>query len=95
LQLGPQHSMKLIVETTGGFQVYNPGAFEQFARADRPCVVQQTQFINTHIGNGRLNVLHQVADTATDEELVENLPDLSKFVAKHKLPAPAQKAAAK
>lgn len=60
--------MKLVVKTTGQFQVYSV-APEQFVKAGRPTVVRPSAFIQSNIGAGRLVVLGQVTDAATDLEL--------------------------
>jgi hypothetical protein len=64
--------MKLIVETTGDFQIRS-AMDEQYARHDRPSVVRKSSFINQHAIAGRLVTLGQVNDEATDEELVKYL----------------------
>lgn len=66
--------MKLIVETTGEFQLYLPGV-ELHAHAHRPSVVQSCWFFEQHIGAGRLRVLGQVNDDASDDELVKYLAE--------------------
>lgn len=66
--------MKLLVETTGPFQIYYPVP-EQFARADRPCVVTQSSPMSVGIANGKLRLLGTVNDDATDEEFLAYLKD--------------------
>ena len=66
--------MKLLVETTGPFMVYLP-AVEQIVEADRPGVVTPSAFMNIASTDGRLRVLHQLADTASDAEFLETLQD--------------------
>lgn len=63
--------MKLIVETTGNFQVY--ASSDNHARYDRPSVVKAGGLMEQRIGNGQLKVLAQVNDDATDEGLVDAL----------------------
>jgi hypothetical protein len=81
--------VKLLVEPTGEFQLHQPGD-ELFARHNRPSVVRNAFFIQQHIAAGRLKVINQVADSATDVELVEYLKDakdeslaVAAFVAAH------------
>ena len=62
--------MKHIVETLGTTQIYGQGP-ELWARHFRPSVVLQGNFINGHIGDGRLTTLAQVNDEATDAEFAE------------------------
>lgn len=66
--------MKLVVETTGPFQVYNP-APEQFANAHRPSVVTPSTFMDIALGAGKLKILGQVSDIATDAELVDYITE--------------------
>ena len=66
--------MKLLVETTGPFQIYYPVP-EQFARADRPCVVTQSSAMSVGIASGKLKLLGTVNDEATDEEFLAFLKD--------------------
>lgn len=62
--------MKLLVETTGPFLVYT-ALPEQSVEADRPGVVTPTSFINRAMADGRLTMLAQLADTATDADFLE------------------------
>lgn len=89
--------MKLIVETTGDFQIY--GSPANFARHDRPSVVHSGGLMEQRIGVGQLRILGQVSDDATDEALVEALEgakgdtDLAvqSFISEFPLEAPAAK----
>jgi hypothetical protein len=93
--------MKLLVETTGPFQIYYPIP-EQFARADRPCVITQSNPMSVAIAEGKLKLLGTVNDEATDEEFLAFLKDskgkdlavasfLSKFSDDEPEPKPARK----
>ena len=62
--------MKHIVETLGTSQIFGQ-APELWARHNRPSVVLQGNFINGHIGDGRLTTLAQVSDDAHDDEFAE------------------------
>lgn len=58
--------MKLLVETTGSFQLHGPGP-EQFARHNRPSVVRPSFFISRATAKGEAIVLGQLTDEASDE----------------------------
>ena len=66
--------MKQIIETTGSFQLYLP-APGFFAQAHRPSVVHIAAFFEQHAAAGRIRVLGQVNDDATDEEFVKYVED--------------------
>lgn len=66
--------MKLIVETTGAFQLHST-APENFVRAGRPCVVRPSAFIDQHMAGQRARLLGQVNDEATDAELTHYLAE--------------------
>lgn len=63
--------MKLIVETTGEFQIYSGP--DNWARHDRPSVVSPNGLMDSRVANKDLRILAQVNDDATDEGLVEAL----------------------
>lgn len=62
--------MKQIVETTGDFELYVP-APEQHCLSDRPSVVVTSNFISQHAAAGRLRLIAQVNDDATDLEFAK------------------------
>lgn len=64
---------KLLVETTGDFQLvdFHVGGF--VIPHDRPSVVTSTMFVQTNIANGRLSVLAELPDEADDAGFVEAL----------------------
>lgn len=62
--------MKCIYETTGSFQLVGATRAE-FYRANRPTVHESTHFNQQFVGSGRLKVLGQVNDEATDAEFAK------------------------
>jgi len=64
--------MKLLVSTSGPFQLCGPG-LEQWARHNRASVVRPSNFINVATSKGQLKVLGQLSDEATDEGFVATL----------------------
>lgn len=66
--------MKLLVETSGKFQLFVPGD-GQFAHANRPSVVVPSHFFDQHVARGRLKLLHQLKDEATDAEFFAHLKE--------------------
>lgn len=66
----PRPLMKLLVETTGSFQLLGPGFLIPF---DRPAVVAPSSFVQSHQTQSRLKVLGQVNDEATDTAFVDTL----------------------
>lgn len=64
--------MKLVLETTGDFQIYGM-APEQFAHHDRPSVVTQSSLMQQRLAAGQLRLLGSVNDSATDEDLVKTI----------------------
>jgi hypothetical protein len=60
--------MKLVVATTGPFQIYGAGE-EQWVRPQRPCVVRSFTLVDQAVARGRVKVLGQVNDAGTDKEL--------------------------
>jgi hypothetical protein len=64
--------MKLLVETTGDFQIYS-GAPEQWARYNRPSVVKNTNFIQIQIANKNLTILHELPEEASDDDFAKAL----------------------
>lgn len=91
--------MKQIVQTTGDFQLYLPYP-EHYAHAHRPSVVATSTFFEQHAAAGRIQVLGQVSDEATDEELVKYLEEskgdvelaVASFIAAFSLPVEAEEA---
>jgi hypothetical protein len=62
--------LKILVETTGEFQLVDPYTMELLP-SDRPAVVTSTSFVETRCAKGEVTVLSQLKDDATDEEFVE------------------------
>ena len=58
---------KFLVETKGDIQVVGFGE-EMFAHYNRPSVVGQTNFMQTHISAGAVSIITQLEDAATDVE---------------------------
>ena len=61
--------MKILVETTGEFQLVDPFTAELIP-SHRPGVVTATQFVEGRCARGEVKVLAQLQDNATDEEFV-------------------------
>lgn len=61
--------MKLLVQTTGDFALYDL-ATRQVIAAHRPSVVSNSPFIQNHRGT-KLQVLETLADDATDAALAD------------------------
>ncbi len=61
--------MKVLIETTGDFQLldYNQ-ARGLVIRADRPTVSEQNEFVHSRAAIGQIKVLGQINDEATNEE---------------------------
>ncbi|PZP71773.1 hypothetical protein [Methylorubrum populi] len=64
--------MKILVSTTGSFQLMN-SAQEELVRADGLTVVQKSLFWGEHIAEGRVTIEGQVNDEASDAEWLETL----------------------
>ena len=64
--------MKLLVSTTGSFQLMN-SAQEELVRPDGLTVVQKSMFWSEFISLGSVEVHGQVNDEATDAEWLETL----------------------
>lgn len=78
--------MKLLVETTGNFALYDLMA-NQVIQAGRPSVVTNTNFIQAHRGT-KLTVLEILADDASDSELAVTTNSLELEAAIAALPRP-------
>lgn len=59
--------MKILVETTGEFQLVDPETLELMP-FNRPAVVTSTTFVESRAAKGEVIVLFPVTDEATDEE---------------------------
>jgi len=59
--------LKILVETTGEFQLVDPFTLELMP-FDRPAVVTSTSFVETRAAKGEVVVLSQLTEEATDEE---------------------------
>lgn len=62
--------MKIIVETSGAFQLLGRVRVE-LVPAHRPKLLAPSAFTQMYLARGMLRMLGQVADSCTDEELVE------------------------
>lgn len=78
--------MKLLVETTGDFMLHDTIGRQQ-VEAFRPCVVNGTSFIESHRG-GKLKILEQLAEDASDEALAAATTDEELLEAIEALPRP-------
>lgn len=78
--------MKLLVQTKGDYVLYDLTERQMIA-AHRPSVVTVTPFITNHRG-GKLEVIEELADEATDEMLAD-AKDLDEAL--KALPRPAPK----
>jgi hypothetical protein len=80
--------MKLLVETTGNFGLYDLAA-RQVIQANRPTVVENTSFIQVNRG-GKLTVLEILADDASDAplQMAKDSTELAAAIAE--LPRPAK-----
>ena len=88
--------MKILVETTGEFQLVDPFTLELMP-FDRPAVVTSTSFVETRAAKGEVVVLSQLTEEATDEEFAAYWREASdiaveSFKSKHALEAVTQKA---
>lgn len=65
---------KLLVETTGDFQLVDYSRqVHNLIPAHRPAVVDATVFVQNNVANGRLKVLGEVAEKATDADFEDTL----------------------
>jgi len=64
--------MKILVSTTGSFQLMN-SAQEELVRSEGITVVGKSQFWGEHISEGRVEVHGQVNDEASDAEWLETV----------------------
>lgn len=64
--------MKLLVETTGDFMLVDYGQGVDI-ESHRPSVVVSTSFVQSNIALGRLKVLGEVTDKATNADLLETI----------------------
>lgn len=67
--------MKILCETTGAFQLVDFDAASLVIRANRPTVAGNTYFVSSHAAGGRIRVLGNVNDEATDEEFAAYIRD--------------------
>lgn len=64
--------MKILVETSGPFQLMN-SAQEELIRSEGLTVVHKSQFWGEHLSEGRVLIRAQVNDEATDAEWLDTL----------------------
>lgn len=81
--------MKLLVQTTGDFALYDLAA-RQVIAAHRPTVVTNTAFIQNHRGT-KLQVLDTLADSASDAALADATDLEAAIKALPRAPAPEPK----
>jgi len=67
--------VKLIVETNGPFQLVIDG-LDGFAHHERPSVVRQAHLFSQNAADGKLTVLGQVPDEASDLDFAGKYTDL-------------------
>jgi len=60
--------MKLLVETTGSFQLLVSNDPDGLVHFNRPSVVFQNHFLQSRVAAGQASVLGSLTDEATDEE---------------------------
>ncbi len=69
--------MKLLVKTTGDFMFADPSTRCEIAW-NRPSVCQPSNFIQSHMAQGRLKLLsNELSDEATDAEFAQFLTEAS------------------
>lgn len=66
--------MKLLVETTGAFQLQGDHHGEHIPW-NRPAVVYQSNFVTARVSTGAVSVLGQVNDQASDAEFANYLKE--------------------
>lgn len=66
---------KLLVETTGDFELVDFDQNGAIVAHDRPSVVVPTTFIHTRTSIGQIRVLDTLTDEATDEEFAKYVKD--------------------
>ena len=100
---------KLLVQTTGEFQLVDFGNDAFVLPSHRPAVTRSTSFVQANVSMGRLRVLAELPDAATDEAFEDTLANSrdtdmaveafkAEFAEKpveREAPAPARKAARK
>lgn len=71
---------KLLVETTGEFELVDFSYNQAIVAHDRPSVVEATTFIQTRTSLGQIRVLDTLTDEATDAEFEKYFKDSDKDV---------------
>lgn len=92
---------KILVQTAGGF-TYVDDSNMQVVAHDRPCVVVATPFIKTRIADGRVELLGEVGEDATDADFRATLTEaegdvelaVAAFLTEKPAPEPMPKKAA-
>lgn len=91
--------MKILCETTGAFQLVDFEMGGAVIRSHRPCVVSQSHFVSAHAAAGRIRVLGNVNDEATDAEFAKYVKEsdgdlqlaIESFMASFALDTPSAK----
>lgn len=60
--------IKLLAETKGSFQLHDLAHRGQLIRSHRPCVVENSHFIQDRIGRDQIRVLGELKAEATDAD---------------------------
>lgn len=67
--------IKILAETKGSFQLVDLTYKGQLIRAQRPCVVENSNFVQDRIGRNQIRVISELKDEATDAEFVAYLTE--------------------
>lgn len=62
---------KLLVETTGEFQLVDIGNNSKLVRHEGYTVVEQSSYLAERVANGQLRIIAELGDGATDEDWVD------------------------
>lgn len=63
--------IKLLAETKGSFQLHDLAHRGQMIRAHRPCVIENSQFIQARTSAGQIRIIAELKAEATDEDFVQ------------------------
>jgi hypothetical protein len=64
--------VKLLVETTGNFELLVPENGE-YIRGNGATVVHSNHFVQSRIAKGELNLIENLVDEATDQEYIDHV----------------------
>ncbi|WP_353645762.1 hypothetical protein [Mesorhizobium sp. WSM2239] len=67
--------IKLLAETKGSFQLLDLSYKGQLLRANRPCVIENSNFIQDRIGRAQIRVHGELKDEATDADFIAYLAE--------------------